>query len=278
MRRTRGVALLLTLTSVVVVTTTALTLVRVVLLEQTRARLDVETELAGDLLRAAEAPIRYWLDEKSEEVVLPPVAREPRAPVLDDAWEMDGRNYEIRVVAFDQCGMVSLRSAREGSPLRRFLPAAVREEIDRLEEPADSLWGLDLFAGFPFPRGESGSEEESEEAPALGAQVATHGDVPQSLNVHTAPLPLVEAVYRLSSAGGFEQVVAARAEGRKVAAVPPRPDRVGLEKLPCLAIRSRFLAFRVDARVGQARRSLWAVYGPGEDEAWELKQRLWIHD
>ncbi|MBI4881783.1 MAG: hypothetical protein HY812_19300 [Planctomycetes bacterium] len=282
MRPTRGVALLLTLAALVVVTTATVTLVRILLLEKTRARLELDSELAGDLLSAAEAPIQYWLEARSEEVVLPHTATEPRACVLDDAWVIEGRRYEIRIEAFDQAGMVSLRSARDGSPLRRFLPAEVREEIDAVKEPADSLWGLDLFPGFSFPAGESASAEDAADAeeadPALGALVATHGEAPESLNVHTAPLPLVQAVYRLSGLGGFEQVAEARAKGRLVAAVPPRSDRLAADKLPCLATRSRAWGFRVDARVGAAQCSIWAVYGPGEDEAWTCRQRLWIHD
>lgn len=275
MRHARGMALLLTLVALVVVTSATVTLVRMVLTDRTRVRRDAETVLAGDLLRASERPILKWLTTRSESVVLPADADEPRVLVLDDAWTVGETPFELRLTAFDQAGMISIAAARTGSPLRPLLPAGFRRELDELAEPPARRFGLDLLPGSPFP---SGGDQPGAAGITPGALVATHFDDPAWLNVHTAPLSLIRAVYRLAGTGGVELIEKARTEGKNVGALPPPSEQAKAESLPRLATRSDGWAFRIDLRVGAVRRSFWAVYRRAPEAEWSCVQRLLIHD
>ncbi len=196
----RGVALLLVLAALILVTTTSVGLVRLASTESARRTFSANTHLADDLLIAIEEPILHWLAEEASTVVLPPDALEPRVAVLHDSWsDANHGAVVVRVNAWDQFGMVSMDAARTGSPLRLTLPDDARRALDRVKTHADnSQLGLDQLVDhaandfevsvFPRPAPSdvmwfgNGDERvaQAENAPdqsgafALGSLIATH--------------------------------------------------------------------------------------------------------
>ncbi|MCH8151424.1 MAG: hypothetical protein IH830_03510 [Planctomycetes bacterium] len=302
----RGAALLLVLATLIVAITAAATLARLASTVKTQRIVATRTIVADDLLRAAEAPILAWLASKSSTVVLPPEATSPQVQVLHDAWVIDATDHELRITAWDQCGMVPINVARSGSPLRLALPTDVKRVLDQVTIPRDQPAGLDLFLAarhtggaigvFPKPTrsppmvfkrasGEDSSPQvQSESTPpgisasepsgvGLGAYLATHN--PGRINVNTAAMDLVEAALRLAGRGGLEQIIAARTQGRLASLSALSPTADPHSAAPRIAASSNAWAFRIDLRVGTLRRSWWAVYVQSRS-TWECVQRLAI--
>ncbi|MFG0317809.1 MAG: hypothetical protein ACF8XB_11085 [Planctomycetota bacterium JB042] len=274
MRSERGVALLLSLLTVLAIAVSTVGLARAVTHDRMDRRIDADERAAAELLRACARPIEHWLETRAGAVVLPPESVVPRVPVHGADFEADGRAVRVSIEAFDQAGMVPWAMAGSASPLRLLLPEEIRAAIDDLDhvDGVGVIPGLDLFAGRPFP------DEESDVPPRLGGLVATHGKDPPLLNVHTAPLPLIERVYRLSGRGGVGVLETARSEGRRIAAVPPadegRASRIA-GALPRLSLGSPAWAFRIDLAVGRVHRAWWEVWST-DSEGWRCRQRLAI--
>lgn len=298
--RTRGIALLWTLVAVVLVAGSSLALVRVAVEEKIRRDLQRDAALAEDVGVAAEEPILEWLRTRAQGLVLPTNATMPAAPVLHQRWQAGGHEMELRITAFDEDGMLPPRFVEVGSPLRAFVPADARHAVEqsRLTDLGkDIAVGLDLFnapttsglAVFPLRWDTTvrasftpdGSIEvaspatpwsiPTEEIP-LGGRIATHNE--GRLHVDTAPMALLEAVYRLTGRGGLERIADARLRGEPVTVVPPPGDASSAEALPTLVIASDAFAFRVDVRVNRVRPSWWMVYRRGGERGWTCVQRL----
>ncbi len=197
----RGVALLVVLAALILVTTTSVGLVRLTSTEAARRTFAADARLADDLLIAVEEPILHWLAEEASTVVLPPEAADPRVAVLHDSWSDPNHGaVVVRITAWDQFGMVSMDAARAGSPLRLTLPDDARRALDRAKHTENSPSGLDQLIDhaasdfgvsvFPMPgpsdamwfgNGDSlaappESVPDQTAALALGALIATHNN------------------------------------------------------------------------------------------------------
>lgn len=280
MRRARGAALLLVVSAVAVLMPLCVALSSSIAtaklsrsVEQREATLDV-------LLHAADAPIQRWLAEVAPTLVLPPDARTPSVVVLEDSVALRDGAARLRVVAWDQRGLVPLSLASGASLLRLGLPTEFVRAADRVARRAGRP-GLDWFvrgdSALPFPT-ERGSE--------LGASIAAVDGA--TLNVNTAPLERVEAALRELGRSGADRIAAARHAG-ELASVPgpaageqsderrrsDRGDEHGSSPTLQLVSTSDCFAFRIDAEFGRAQRSWWSVYRP-HDGKWRLEQRLLI--
>jgi hypothetical protein len=252
--RERGVAILLTLAALVLVTAATAALARLASTAQIGRCLDRDTAAADDLLREASKPIEAWLTSEGARVVLPPDSLEPRASVLDDRWEVAGIAHALTITAFDQNGMVPIELARSASPLRTLLPEPTLDELRR-SRPRGRHEGLDLLQ----------AEAERSIFPAhptavvvTGATLATHGG--SRVNVATAPMRLVEEALRLAGRGGIEAISAAREKGKLPSVPAPVPGRLASRSAPEIVSTSSAWAFRIDLRVGTASRSWWEVH------------------
>lgn len=281
----RGAALLIALATLIVAVTAAATVARVAATAGTHDRADQATRAADDLLLAVEQPILHWLETKSGSVVLPPDVDEPAVNILHDRLYVGEEQFDVTITAWDQCGMVSPRLLRSGSPVRSAVPGAVVQCVDRVEAPTETVWGLDLFmdeaddvpdrcAVFPRPAvtapivfgeplaesGEFDRPADAERPSAVGAWVATHGQEAPRINVNTAPPEVLEAVMRLAGRGGLDQIITARQEGEPVSlgSLPEGHDREA--HMPDLVSRSSAWSFRIDLTIGPWQRSWWVVY------------------
>lgn len=286
----RGAALLVVLAILVVVVTACAALARFAATSALAHRTHARAMRASDLLHAAEAPITRWLERDSHKAVLPPDARVPAIAVLSDAWIAGEQEQSLTITAFDQMGMVPLAHARGGSPLRHALPAeaavaALLESaspgLDQAERESPVFpVAIDAvpmsFGGAPSIQCESAPSSPSV---ALGALLATHNppDLGRrragSINVNTAPLPLLEAAMRRAGQGGLDRIVAARERGQP-APVPAAAGRSRQTDLELVGV-STVWSFRIDARVGPLRRSWWSVY-VRTPAGWNCVQRLEI--
>ncbi len=301
----RGAALLIVLATLILVVGASVTIAAAASTHRLARKLARQTLVADDLLRAAEAPIMAWLGAESQRVVLPPHAAAPQVEVLHDVFAVDATRSELRITAWDQCGMVPVDAARSGSPLRLALPADVRQCLDRLTIPESVAPGLDLFLPVvepggvvsvfpvpadteplrfaasgeavlpePAPASEHGSLKAASERLGIGSCVATHN--PGLINVNTAPAEVLEAALRHAGRGGLEQIIAARSEGRLAPAPSGPPAGVAVRGAPQPVATSASWAIRVDIAVGALHRSWWASYAQSSGAQWECVQRLAI--
>ncbi len=322
----RGVALLIVLATLMVAITAATILL--VAAADVRVQRDFAHDelIAQNLLAAVETPIQAWLENESAQVVLPPDVRMPAVNVLHDCWkieitspsgESDHANNEIEVeiiiTAFDQYGMVPMRLARSGAPLRLSLPAEVLLRLDALQLPPESdptPLGLDLFnsaltdddADVPvFTRATSADSVVFGDAPAddfsrrmpgatadiaLGGLVATHNHDPVRININTAPLLLVGAALRAAGTSGLEQIVESRRKGKSASAGRERAkretsDSIEARSIPQIVTASDRWSFRIDLHVwgvggaGGLWHSWWATYAPAPDDPDTPQRETW---
>lgn len=282
-RGRRGAALILALAALLILASASVALASIAARTKLARSADESIHAADDLLRAAEVLVFDWLKNESATVILPADSESPHVLVMHAAWNHEGVDHEIRVVAWDQCGMVSLGAARAGSPLRMTLPQYVLEVLDAAQPlPASAAAGLDVFARpfderapSPFPRPsvseptlfDGTAHAAASELPArreggpsaIGGLLSTHA---AAINVNTAPLPLVEQALRLAGRGGFDLIVASRSQGKQVSigALPSAAAPPSDMNTPMLIASSDVWAFRLDARVGSVQRSMWRVY------------------
>lgn len=287
--RRRGVALLLVLAMILLIVPVAVGFTQRAVLASLEQRLSAQEQIANSVRAQLEAgPLQIWLAEESDKVALDLEACTPRVNVRNEKWRLDECAYEIRITAWDQCGMAPWSALTAGSPLRAVIPGGILERLDLAEsisqrsKPA----GLDQFGIDPFTLDHSALRSafpspDEEDGLSVGAWIATHpvGDA-GSINVNTAPLPLIEAAMSAAGRGGIEAIIAARREGRR--APLPRAieggDRNGGSSLaPRLVGASSSWAVRIDVRVGSARRSWWSVYRLVSGQ-WECVQRCVIPD
>jgi len=273
-----GVGLLLVLATLVLAVSAAVALTRAAGAARLHADTAAADVVADRLLRAAEPPILDWLHRHAGNVVLPIEAESPRVQVADDAVEIAGQPCRLTITAFDQCGMVS--ATARFAPVDATLPPRALEALERAGRPFVEHPGLDLLGlaagGEPvFPSGGDGHEA------APGELLATHnpprGGGTPVLNVNTAPMPLVAAVYAARGLG-LEAVMDARAAGRALspgATAAPAASAPGEAPLPVSV--SAAWAFRVDCRAGPRVRSWWWVF-ESTGSNWERVQRLAIDE
>jgi len=289
--RRRGVALLLVLAMIILIVPVAVGFTQRAVLTDLEHRLSAQEEVAGSVRAQLEAgPLQTWLAGESAKEVLDLDARTPRIGVLNERWRLDGIAYEVRMTAWDQCGMAPAAMLAAASPLRSAVPGGILERFDQANaakerrEPA----GLDQFgAGSDPMAGDRSALRSAFPAPdeadvlSIGAWIATHpvGDS-GSINVNTAPLPLIEAAMALAGRGGIEMIINARRDGRRAplpAAIETGSQGAQPNLAPRLVGASNSWAVRIDVRVGSIQRSWWSVYRQSSGR-WECVQRLVIPD
>ncbi len=281
----RGAALLFALAVLALLMPLCLGLSKTITTSALSHHVDQGVRLVDDLLAASEGAIEEWLVHEARSLVLPPNNLYPAALVLADHFESDGVDRELTIIAWDQHGLVPLAIARGASPLRLALPRGVASAIDHGPSGGEHP-GLDWYlengdgeAFPPMPRIESSTGEAVLRWPqstgsSVGAWIATHGSA--AINVSTAPIAIVDAALRELGRGGIDLIVAAREKGESVP-VPAldgshrRDERPGFD----LVSSSDCFAFRIEARAGRAKRSIWAIYDMHEGK-WRLAQRLLI--
>ncbi|MCC6910310.1 MAG: hypothetical protein IT430_20440 [Phycisphaerales bacterium] len=285
----RGVALLLALAMIVLIVPVALGFTQRALLAGMDERVSEQGQVADSIRTQLEAgPLQNWLSTESGKVALPVEAPTPRVDVLHEHWEFDDCEYEVRITAWDQCGMAPWEVIATGSPLRAAVPARILERARPVasDRPRSKPLGLDQVAQFTLDAGgpvlpSAFPSPDERDASSPGAWIATHpvGEY-GSINVNTAPLPLIQAAFGQSGRGGIELILAARREGR----VGPLPAAVVAEDAGAqlnakvqLIGASACWALRIDVRVGLVRRSWWSVYRQSSGR-WECVQRLVIPD
>jgi hypothetical protein len=299
----RGVALLLTLVTLVIVATALGTLMRLATMDALATETRSRRAHAGSVLRGAEAPIIDWLVHESHRTVLPPEAATPAVAILNDAWIAGSEHVRLRITAFDQRGLPSRPMLIAGSPMRQAIPADVVASLDAVDVEA---WrqgpGLDLLCGraspYPVHPPETSStfgdaKPEAVTKPPertsfrpIGACIATHNPAPSegasrrrrrspaAINVSTAPIEVVEHALRMAGRGGLEMIIDARARGEKPA-ISGEPIGEPHPGSPVIVAVSDVWAFRVDASVGGVTRARWLVYAR-RDAGWKLLQLLEI--
>lgn len=278
----RGAALLLVLAALILVTTAVAGVVRLTAVSGATENVHRSVTLADALFESATAPIENWLETESSQTVLSPDVEAPALEVLHDEWEIDGKHWEIRITAWDQCGMVPLKLARRGSPLRLTVPPEIRQVIDGRNATESKHPGLDQFVATSDGRGvRVFPEVSSDSGRAVGARVATHNEDPFRININTAPMILVEAALRRAGRGGVEAIRAARAKGAQatIGAAGTRGDAG--DRALRLVGTSDLWSFRIDIVVHGVHRSWWSVYERGKKVSkpvhpWACIQRLLI--
>lgn len=271
-----GIALLLVLVALVLSVSAAAGLARVAATARVRHETDAARQITRELLNASETPILDWLHRHAGSVVLPPDAQSPRLLVLDDAIDLRGLPCRITITAFDQCGMAPRSEA--GGRLALFLPGdaqrvLARSGIARAKHPGlDVLVAANDGSSLVFP----GHESQF----AIGERLATHNPVragrPAALNVNTAPLELVAAVYAEHALGDIEPVRDARALGRIASPGASRAPRIHASTSSIVpGSQSTVWSFRIDCWAGDIRESWWCVYVDTGNN-WERVQRLAI--
>ncbi len=278
----RGLGLLLVLAVLAVGVSAAAGAARIAWHVRNDTTLSADEALAADLLVAAEAPIRDWLARRSALVVLPPDAGSPRVGVVGVSLIVGERECRVEATAFDQCGLVPL-SATLGA-LRSALPADVLRMASAVGSAASGAPGLDLFATVTTGSRRTFPVTGASDLSAVGELIATHNPHREgarpTLNVNTAPMPLVQAVYDGRQLAGVEQIVTARQAGK--AASPgsrtqPPSSGVADDAFPVPVAASTAWAIRLDVEAGRIRRSWWCVY-VDRGGSWELVQRLAIDE
>lgn len=276
-----GAALLVVLAAVVLTTTVLSTLAATAHRRHAARTASLDSELAADLLRQADALANRWLTDTSASIVLPPESPSPRVHLPAHELALAGKTVTITLTAFDQHGMVpSQASTSLGSTLPVGIQALHAQMIDRrAREP----YGLDQIAAF-IPAGSQQRaypcarlDDQHALQLAAGELLATHGGTPRpAINPSTAPIPLVAAALREAGLGGLEHVIEARSNGRPV----PLGRLIvlgddGGERTIELVPSSRCWAVRTDLTIGSHRQSWWSIWQRG-GSGWTMSQRLRI--
>ena len=321
----RGVALLLVLAAVLVGLAAATVAAQAATVASLARRAERDRQIADDAARSLARAAEDWLARSADRVALAPDAVLPAVEVLAEEVVLEASSLEassvegtaaqdgassllVRIVAFDQRGMVPWREAREARGLATTLPPEVVRAVRDAATPSLQPMGLDLIGAHGVDGGEgraspairvwprtSGDRPERGDA-AIGALVATHAVDEIVVNVHTAPEPLVRAAEAITGRGVWDAVVEARLVGRAsgafgvasggnaaaAAGADTPAEAVGEAVGEAIGERSiRFVgvsdlwSFRVDARFGAARSAWWLTYARTSG-SWRLVQQLRI--
>ena len=294
----RGMALVLVLATLVIAVTVAAGVARLAALNSLHAKQAVSTRLSDALFLETEMPIRHWLEEESELVVLSDTVESPMVLILHDHLRIDQQtSIELRITAWDQLGMVPWTAARRGSIIRLAIPNDIRQTIDQItdDEINRTNPGLDIFLRnkhgrtpiFPITATNTSDEliifntaqssllqsalsTESNVLPstiratkntlAVGEVIATHNHyTPPRLNINTAPLPLIEAAYRSVGRGGSDVIRQQRSKG-KMASLRTAPANSERSSDITFTNSSDIWSFRVDITVNDMTQSWWLIY------------------
>ena len=258
----RGVALLLVLGALLVVTTAVSTS----MLSATNALRGDQVHRAelraADLLGASEVITDRWLRTESARAVVDPALPEPRLTVAEVNYADLDFDTSVRLTAWDLLGMPAA-DLPASHPLSRFVPTdADSRQAKSLAELAD-------------PETPVHPEAETFDG-HLGGSIAVYPRDPRAgmtqsavINVNTAPEPLLAAAMRLGQRGDVATVLASRQRG--VPSPAPTASR-DASSLVTLTARSNRWAMRADITVGPVTRSWWTVY-ESRGRGWSIIDR-----
>ena len=191
--------------------------------------------------------------------------------VSDDRMILGDQEVRVRITAWDQYGMIP-RNAEE---LR----------ID-FGKHTDIPWKDARFPGLDLSTQQSTIFPSRDRPAAMGGLHATHNPWPTrsgttrsrsnaAININTAPVELIESVFRTFNLGDPSSIFEKRAQGELAAftfsAQDARQVSVRLVSI------SRVWSFRVDVQTGTIHRSSWCVYS-NQGGNWKLVQRIGIDD
>lgn len=311
----RGVALLIVLAWLVVVLTIVGGVAASAATRRLGRTLDADSQTLEALRHATSDVVLSFLEVESAGIVLPADMETASVTVLHDRLHLqEGLAAEMRITAWDQCGMVPWNRVRSGSPVRGLIPGSILAVLDAAAPNGAEEFpvGLDSFVPiaarsdavrvFPEPDGSAMPRDFGEAAAghaesildraesrasqqALGEVVATHNDRPWRLNVNTAPATVLRAAMRDLGRGGAEAILESRESGLAArlgssfasGSLPRGENPLDVT----LATSSDAWAFRIDIAVNSVRSAWWEVYrleastGGGRRE-WRCVQRLRI--
>ena len=271
--RKRGIALLLVLASLVMVTGVLGLLTLSAAQTHRASQLVINERRADDLLRSCEPVVTEWLAKHAPRAAVDPESSEPKVEIASIEWTAsDGTECFVRAAAWDLLGMLPPET-NSSTPLWLAVDPLLRD----------------------FERGDAGSMCEISSAPvsvypltdeyklALGSQLSIYPrsdsrrtlntpttPTTPTININTAPRPLLETALRLAQRGDIASILTARADGRPAPA-PPRIADDG-ESFVELTGRSTLWAVRTDAAANGLRRSWWTVY-ESRRGGWEIIER-----
>ena len=276
--RRRAAALLITLAALILVTASLTALAVAATGAESARRAATRAAIAEDVLLASDALVADWLRRDGARASVPLASAEPRVDVTRSELTLADHPVTLVITAWDQQGMVPIEVGRSGSPLRLTLPAEAKRAIDQLV--ADRIpepYGLDQIAAMASNPVFPDAHSPPAKAAAIGAIVATHtgGGSHATINVNTAPLPLLEAALREAGAGGLDAILAARAEDRPARIGAIGLERTGRDRAVTLTDASSSWAIRTDVTIGPRRCSWWSVW-QRRSGAWRLVQRMEI--
>ena len=270
--RCEGAALLVVLGAVLLISIPALAMTRLATSAKQSETLSSRLEVADDLREQAIRTIYAWLASDSYEVVLSVRNRAPSLSMMEESWRVGDLSLAVSIQAYDQCGMIPVGELARGG-WSDGVSEDVLQKVRTLKKGAEGraiVWGLDLFTAGT-PRRDPFPGMTAERSLALGDWLATHST--GRVNVNTAPISLLEAVYRKLGRGGLEVVMNAREEGQISSVGAARGERSSSSGI-WLAGSSDSWSFRVDVSVGALVRSWWLVFQ--DLGAWTLVQQLVI--
>ncbi|RNC81183.1 MAG: hypothetical protein ED559_05120 [Phycisphaera sp.] len=260
-------AMLLVLASLVLVTG-ALSLLTLSSAQAYQARsLGITERATDDLLHSCDPIIESWLAKHASRATVDPTLSEPRVEIAAIAWTNDdGAKHEIRIAAWDLLGMIPPET-NSSSPLW----LATNDQIRDLElDTTASLCEIPATHAAIYPL-------TDEPRVCIGSTLAIYpreqnrrASSSPTININTAPKPLLEAALRLAQRGDIASILAAREDGRPAPAPPRSPGN--RESLVRLTGHSTLWAVRTDASVDGIGRSWWTVYASRRSD-WEIIER-----
>ncbi len=276
----RGVALLLVLsTLVIVVPALALLAIRATSLHRSTHQTRLVTTIDSSL-SSFESSIETWLAENASAVVLPLDATSPRLTIDQWNWTAGSQQVSVSITAFDLQGMLPVTTARN-TPVGHRLAPEIAATLRRVPSDHAANLGLDGWSKRSVYKGQHSwypnQYHDTHREVNPGEVVAFdlgELDLPNVLNVNTAPWVMVESVARFTGTTNLDRLADARNNG-DTAATLPRPASQSQGSIPKirLSTTSDAWAFRIDAASGSARRSWWLVYVHGQD-GWRLHRRV----
>lgn len=277
----RGVALLLVLAAVVLVSSAAVAAMRWRVIARASDLEGIDLEMCHALMIASEDIIETWLQEESRFVVLPSDAVHPGLV----AFQARAGDWSLTITAWDTLGMAPAHH----EPLlstAESLTGVAASWLSELPENGtlgwDNVWRMNSGSLEVFP---SFEDKSSEDQTTLAAVIAlpkkTSGvrgprsrstrsqDRQVRINVQTAPMWLLEAAMESAGRGGLDAIMNARDRGER-SPLPAADGSASDGSIRFVSSSDRW-SFRVDARSGRIMQSYWMTYQSAG--GWELRER-----
>lgn len=262
----RGIAMIIVLFTMTLIMSAVALIARTRTTDHLTRSHAVRDAQLGDLLISSDGPIRVWLEQASQTIVLPPEAESSMIRVLENSFIHQGAEIGIRIYAWDQQGMFPKNSEELGfgSPIKTV--AWKNSDLLGVDEGS--------AAAFPTPHNPA----------AIGGLIATHNPWPTrsgttrarggaQININTAPRALIESVHERFNLSDPSWIFEKRSASEFVVLTK---QIEGADRTPMSFVSaSSVWSFRIDARIGTISRSCWCVYA-SQGGSWRMVQRVAI--